>query len=211
MCLASSSTSRSPQREPRPPPSPLIKVSLSPQLARQHRVTPWPNAIEPGRRGRVQQGNSGRICAPRPSHPTRSDPSFMEQNGLPCRPIQGVVESLTFEPTRLFNPKYFRCGVQEPGKFGPFCLFPKMTLRLSFALRLMSLPPRQTPKLQTIRNKGPEGYGGEGGSRTHEPGFARLPAFEAGSFDHSDTSPRWLRHSNGGAAAGQRRTRVIQE
>ena len=49
--------------------------------------------------------------------------------------------------------------------------------------------------------------GGEGGSRTHEPGFARLPAFEAGSFDHSDTSPRWLSHSNGGAAAEQRRMR----
>src|SRR5579872_2169630 len=49
-------------------------------------------------------------------------------------------------------------------------------------------------------------YGGEGGSRTHEPGFARLPAFEAGSFDHSDTSPRWLSHSSGGAAAGQRQT-----
>ena len=49
-------------------------------------------------------------------------------------------------------------------------------------------------------------YGGEGGSRTHEPGFARLPAFEAGSFDHSDTSPRWLSHSNGGATAGQRRS-----
>src|SRR5258707_13212610 len=49
-------------------------------------------------------------------------------------------------------------------------------------------------------------YGGEGGSRTHEPGFARLPAFEAGSFDHSDTSPRGLRHSSGGAATGQSRT-----
>ena len=49
-------------------------------------------------------------------------------------------------------------------------------------------------------------YGGEGGSRTHEPGFARLPAFEAGSFDHSDTSPRWLSHSSGRAATGQRRT-----
>ena len=33
-------------------------------------------------------------------------------------------------------------------------------------------------------------HGGEGGIRTHEPGFARLPAFEAGSFNHSDTSPR---------------------
>ena len=32
--------------------------------------------------------------------------------------------------------------------------------------------------------------GGEGGIRTHEPGFARLPAFEAGSFNRSDTSPR---------------------
>ena len=31
--------------------------------------------------------------------------------------------------------------------------------------------------------------GGEGGIRTHEPGFARLPAFEAGSFNRSDTSP----------------------
>src|SRR5258706_14830642 len=48
--------------------------------------------------------------------------------------------------------------------------------------------------------------GGEGGSRTHEPGFARLPAFEAGSFDHSDTSPQGLRHFNGGAATGQRQT-----
>src|SRR5579864_5187056 len=36
-------------------------------------------------------------------------------------------------------------------------------------------------------------YGGEGGSRTHEPGFARLPAFEAGSFNRSDTSPRQQR------------------
>ena len=52
--------------------------------------------------------------------------------------------------------------------------------------------------------------GGEGGSRTHEPGFARLPAFEAGSFDHSDTSPRWLNHSNGGAAAGQRWSRYAK-
>src|SRR3989442_7446875 len=33
-------------------------------------------------------------------------------------------------------------------------------------------------------------YGGEGGIRTHEPSFARLPAFEAGSFNRSDTSPR---------------------
>ncbi len=32
-------------------------------------------------------------------------------------------------------------------------------------------------------------YGGERGIRTHEPGFARLPAFEAGSFNRSDTSP----------------------
>ena len=32
--------------------------------------------------------------------------------------------------------------------------------------------------------------GGEGGIRTHEPSFARLPAFEAGSFNRSDTSPR---------------------
>src|ERR1700682_962245 len=53
--------------------------------------------------------------------------------------------------------------------------------------------------------KGLQRYGGEGGSRTHEPGFARLPAFEAGSFDHSDTSPRWLSHSNGGVAVEQRR------
>ncbi len=35
-----------------------------------------------------------------------------------------------------------------------------------------------------------EKYGGEGGIRTHEPSFARLPAFEAGSFNRSDTSPR---------------------
>ena len=34
------------------------------------------------------------------------------------------------------------------------------------------------------------GFGGEGGIRTHEPGFARPPAFEAGSFNRSDTSPR---------------------
>src|SRR5882762_8263652 len=61
--------------------------------------------------------------------------------------------------------------------------------------------PRITPGLDDLENSG-----GEGGSRTHEPGFARLPAFEAGSFDHSDTSPRWLSHSNGGAATGQRRT-----
>src|SRR5713101_4217197 len=33
-------------------------------------------------------------------------------------------------------------------------------------------------------------FGGEGGIRTHEPSFARLPAFEAGSFNRSDTSPR---------------------
>ena len=38
--------------------------------------------------------------------------------------------------------------------------------------------------------------GGEGGIRTHEPGFARLPAFEAGSFNRSDTSPRRSGHSN---------------
>jgi len=43
---------------------------------------------------------------------------------------------------------------------------------------------------QSINCKQTGKYGGEGGSRTHEPGFARLPAFEAGSFDHSDTSPR---------------------
>ena len=34
--------------------------------------------------------------------------------------------------------------------------------------------------------------GGEGGIRTHEPAFGRLPAFEAGSFNRSDTSPRRL-------------------
>ncbi len=33
-------------------------------------------------------------------------------------------------------------------------------------------------------------HGGEGGIRTHEPSFARLPAFEAGSFNRSDTSPQ---------------------
>ena len=32
----------------------------------------------------------------------------------------------TFEPTRLFNPAYFRYRVQESHKFGPLCLFPKM-------------------------------------------------------------------------------------
>jgi hypothetical protein len=32
--------------------------------------------------------------------------------------------------------------------------------------------------------------GGEGGIRTHEPAFGRLPAFEAGSFNRSYTSPR---------------------
>jgi hypothetical protein len=47
-------------------------------------------------------------------------------------------------------------------------------------------------------------HGGEGGSRTHEPGFARLPAFEAGSFDHSDTSPQQELHSSGDLIAGQR-------
>jgi hypothetical protein len=32
----------------------------------------------------------------------------------------------TFEPTRLFNPAYFRYRVQESHEFGPLCLFPKM-------------------------------------------------------------------------------------
>ena len=31
----------------------------------------------------------------------------------------------TFEPTRLFNPAYFRYRVQESHRFSPLCLFPK--------------------------------------------------------------------------------------
>jgi hypothetical protein len=45
----------------------------------------------------------------------------------------------TIEPTRLFNPAYFRYRVQESHKFGPLCLFAKMCpLRLPFALKLTS-------------------------------------------------------------------------
>src|SRR5262249_39255648 len=38
----------------------------------------------------------------------------------------------------------------------------------------------------------PRRTGGEAGIRTQEPGITRLTAFEAVSFDHSDTSPRHL-------------------
>ncbi len=31
--------------------------------------------------------------------------------------------------------------------------------------------------------------GGEGGIRTHDPGFARIPLFESGALSHSATSP----------------------
>ena len=47
-------------------------------------------------------------------------------------------------------------------------------------------------------------HGGEGGIRTHEPGFARLPAFEAGSFNHSDTSPRRTKYIQRNKGAGGR-------
>ena len=50
-------------------------------------------------------------------------------------------------------------------------------------------------------------YGGEGGSRTHEPGFARLPAFEAGSFNRSDTSPK--RKFSGGSVSEQSEVAAI--
>src|ERR1700680_1077067 len=47
-------------------------------------------------------------------------------------------------------------------------------------------------------------YGGEGGIRTHGRVSPTL-AFEASSFNRSDTSPQRQSHSSGGAAAGQRR------
>ena len=51
-------------------------------------------------------------------------------------------------------------------------------------------------------------YGGEGGIRTHEPGFARLPAFEAGSFNRSDTSPE--RKFSGGSLFRQSAPRYLR-
>ena len=35
--------------------------------------------------------------------------------------------------------------------------------------------------------------GGEGGIRTHDPVFNRIPLFESGAFSHSATSPICLR------------------
>src|SRR6266568_8481276 len=55
--------------------------------------------------------------------------------------------------------------------------------------------------------KGHLDYGGEGGIRTHEPGFARLPAFEAGSFNRSDTSPE--RKFSGGSVSEQSEAAAI--
>jgi hypothetical protein len=46
-------------------------------------------------------------------------------------------------------------------------------------------------------------YGGEGGIRTHGRVSPTL-AFEASSFNRSDTSPQRQSHSSGGATAGQR-------
>src|SRR3974390_2339134 len=50
-----------------------------------------------------------------------------------------------------------------------------------------------------------KGTGGEGGIRTHGRVSPTL-AFEASSFNRSDTSPQLLSHSIGAAAAEQRRT-----
>jgi hypothetical protein len=49
---------------------------------------------------------------------------------------------------------------------------------------------RAFSRLTRWGSQSPRRDGGEGGIRTHEPGFARLPAFEAGSFNRSDTSPQ---------------------
>jgi hypothetical protein len=46
-------------------------------------------------------------------------------------------------------------------------------------------------------------YGGEGGIRTHGRVSPTL-AFEASSFNRSDTSPQLYAHSSGAATAGQR-------
>jgi hypothetical protein len=47
-------------------------------------------------------------------------------------------------------------------------------------------------------------YGGEGGIRTHGRVSPTL-AFEASSFNRSDTSPQLFWHCNGAETAGQRR------
>src|SRR5690242_9180801 len=51
--------------------------------------------------------------------------------------------------------------------------------------------------------RGSNRYGGEGGIRTHGRVSPTL-AFEASSFNRSDTSPQLFRHSIGAMVAGQR-------
>src|SRR6266852_9409733 len=69
--------------------------------------------------------------------------------------------------------------------------------RISARIRAFSRSMRRRSQLGRLN-------GGEGGIRTHEPAFGRLPAFEAGSFNRSDTSPQGFVHSSEGSAAGQR-------
>src|SRR5258708_3805294 len=65
-----------------------------------------------------------------------------------------------------------------------------------------ALPGKAAPKITSVLDV-PEFHGGEGGIRTHRRVSPTL-AFEASSFNRSDTSPQLCSHSNGAATAGQR-------
>jgi hypothetical protein len=77
---------------------------------------------------------------------------------------------LTFEPTRLFSPAYFRYRVQESHKFGPMSICEDGPLRLAFALKLTACHRDRHQNCELLEIKDPEGYGGEGGIRTHGRG-----------------------------------------
>src|ERR1700704_2417447 len=118
------------------------------------------------------------------------------------RPVNSI--ALVHEPVKQ-NLRSVHAGVNVRPGCAPAVVADLREFRRDFCGRCWILHSREP-----LCTMGLLEDGGEGGSRTHEPGFTRLPAFEAGSFDHSDTSPRWLNHSNGGAPAGQRWSRYAK-
>jgi hypothetical protein len=94
----------------------------------------------------VHHRNYGRICAPRPDYPTSSAPSFMEQNGY-LRSQSNVVESSHSNPPAFSIPRIFDIEFRNRMNSALYVYLRRWPTPATFALKLTSVPPRQTPKL----------------------------------------------------------------
>ena len=69
----------------------------------------------------------------------------------------------TFEPTRLFNPAYFRYRFRNRMNSALYVYFRRWPTPAIFRSQTHELATETDTKIVTVRNQGPEGCGGEGG------------------------------------------------